>query len=226
MVVGGAAAAGALSVAPPVEHSFARLVERARWFAGAPARAVLGITGTPGAGKSTLAAALVDALGPRAVVVGMDGFHLANAELRRLGRQDRKGAPDTFDADGYATLLRRLRAGSDRSIYAPVYDRSIEEAVAAAVPVDPGIGLVITEGNYLLVDRPPWDQIGPLLDQVWYCDVDGAERAARLLRRHRRFGKSDAEARRFVFDSDTPNAEVVEATRSRADLIVDPSWLD
>ena len=196
-------------------------MERARaLLAGHPGRIVLGITGPPGAGKSTLAAALAASLGPISVVVGMDGFHLANVELRRLGREDRKGAPDTFDPGGYGALLRRLRTEPGRLHYAPAYDRSIEEAVAGAVPVEPSARLIITEGNYLLLDQPPWGEIGPLLDHVWYCDLDEALRTARLLRRHRQFGKTDSDARRFVAN-DTRHGALVEATRSRADLIID-----
>lgn len=208
----------------------AGLVDRARRLlalrvgpAGGGGRVLLGITGPPGAGKSTLAVAVASALGPVTAVVGMDGFHLANVELRRLGRADRKGAPDTFDAVGYADLLRRLRADPGRRHYAPAYDRNIEEAVAAAVPVDPTVGLVITEGNYLLVDQPPWDEIRPLLDEVWYCDLDETLRLDRLVRRHRQYGKSEAHARRFVADSDTPNARLVETTRHLADLIIGPT---
>jgi pantothenate kinase len=167
-----------------------------------------------------LASELAAALGPIAVVVGMDGFHLANVELRRLGRADRKGSPDTFDAGGYAALLRRLRADPGRLHYAPAYDRGIEEAVAAAVPVEPSARLIITEGNYLLVEQPPWDEIRPLLDHVWYCNLDETTRTTRLLRRHLQYGKTGADAQRFVAN-DTRNAALVEATRPRADLIVE-----
>jgi pantothenate kinase len=199
-------------------------VARARALVGPGHRRVLlGVTGPPGAGKSTLATALEEALGPSAAVVGMDGFHLANVELRRLGRIDRKGAPDTFDPDGYVALLGRLRHHPERRHYAPAYDRTIEEAVAGAVPVDPHVTLVITEGNYLLVEQPPWDQVGALLDEVWYCELDDSVRTARLLERHRRYGKSEEEARRFVSGNDAPNARLVERTRPLADLIVEGS---
>src|SRR5689334_2959007 len=144
------------------------VVADARRLAEAGSRRVLGLTGPPGAGKSTLAAALVGALAPRAVLVPMDGFHLANAELARLGRADRKGAPDTFDAGGYAALLRRLRNHAGGTVYAPEYHRDIEEAVACAIPVAADVPLVVTEGNYLLVECGGWGKLRTLLDEVWY----------------------------------------------------------
>jgi pantothenate kinase len=197
------------------------LLARARRLAAGPRR-VLGLTGPPGAGKSTVAAAVVAALGPAAVLVGMDGFHLANAELRRLGRHDRKGAPDTFDAAGYVALLRRLRAAGPEAVYAPVFDRRLEESVAGAVRVDPWVPLVVTEGNYLLLDDGMWAQVRPLLDEAWYVEVDDALRVERLIRRHVAHGRPPAEAREWVLRSDEANARLVAATRHRADLLVGP----
>ena len=184
-------------------------------------RRLLGLVGAPGAGKSTLAAALAAALGARAQVVPMDGFHLANVELARLGRAGRKGAPDTFDAAGYAALLQRLRAqGPDEIVYAPEFRREIEEPVAGAIAVLPRTALVITEGNYLLLDEGPWAGIAGLLDECWYVDVDDDLRRGRLMARHIRFGRSEADARRWVEVTDEPNARRIAATRPRATLIL------
>ncbi|MEV7471038.1 nucleoside/nucleotide kinase family protein [Streptomyces kronopolitis] len=184
-------------------------------------RPLLGITGPPGAGKSTLAAHLVAGLAGQAALVPMDGFHLAEAELHRLGRTDRKGAPDTFDPAGYAALLARLRSPEpDTAVYAPAFDRRIEEPVAGSIPVASHLPLIVTEGNYLLLDTAPWSRVRALLDEVWYVELDGAERIRRLVDRHEHFGRTRAEAERFVHTSDEANARVVAATRARADLVV------
>jgi pantothenate kinase len=182
-------------------------------------RRILGIAGAPGAGKSTLAAQLVAHLGKAAVIVPMDGFHLANAELKRLDRADRKGAHDTFDGYGYVALLRRLRSPRPgETVYAPAFHREIEEPVAGEIPIASDVRLVITEGNYLLLDEGPWSEVHGLLDEAWYVDVDGAQRKAQLLERHMRFGRSREDALDWIENTDEPNARLIAATASRADF--------
>ncbi|GAA1810936.1 nucleoside/nucleotide kinase family protein [Planosporangium flavigriseum] len=198
----------------------AELAERARRLVRPGQRRILGITGAPGAGKSTVAEALVAALDGDAVLVPMDGFHLANAELERLGRRDRKGAVDTFDAAGYAALLRRLRDPAEGCVYAPVFRREIEEPIAGAIPVHPDVPLVVTEGNYLLVDDGEWAPVRGLLDEVWFLDSPDPVRLDRLVRRHERYGKSSSAARAWAYGSDQRNAELVLGSRDRADLVV------
>jgi pantothenate kinase len=184
-------------------------------------RKLLGLVGAPGSGKSTVAQALLDALPGRAQVVPMDGFHLANAELRRLGRAGRKGAPDTFDSAGYVALLRRLRTQpAGETVYAPEFRRDIEEPVAGAIGVRPDTPLVITEGNYLLLEEGPWAGVAPLLDEVWYVEVDDGLRIERLLRRHQQFGRSLEAAQAWVAQTDEPNARRIAATRTRAHHIL------
>jgi pantothenate kinase len=200
--------------------SLDELTATARGLASRGHRAILGITGAPGAGKSTVASAIVEALGDRARLVGMDGFHLAQQELGRLGRQDRKGAPDTFDADGYVALLRRLRKNTEPVVYAPWFDRAIEEPIACAVPVDGDVPLVVTEGNYLLVDDGAWAHVRSLLDACWYVDLDEQTRLDRLVARHVSFGRTIDQAREWVARSDQRNADLVASTKHRADLIV------
>jgi pantothenate kinase len=167
-----------------------------------------------------LAAALVGALAPGAALVPMDGFHLANQELLRLGRSDRKGAVDTFDAGGYVALLRRLRDPREALVYAPDFRRQIEEPIAGAIPIPRDVPLVVTEGNYLLVDDGPWSAVRGLLDEVWYLDTEEALRVERLVARHVAHGKPPEAARAWSLGTDQHNAELVSRTRERADLIV------
>ncbi|MGW7440002.1 nucleoside/nucleotide kinase family protein [Streptomyces sp. NPDC054849] len=198
------------------------LVGKAAALAARGGRRILGIAGPPGAGKSTLAALLAEALGPeRAVVVPMDGFHLARAELARVGRADRKGAPDTFDAAGYVALLGRLRASGGGTVYAPAFDRSLEEPIAASIPVPPAVPLVITEGNYLLHDAGQWASVRPLLDEAWYLAPAEDLRVRRLVDRHVQHGKEPACARAWVARSDEANARLIAPGRHRADLVLD-----
>ncbi|MFF5981993.1 nucleoside/nucleotide kinase family protein [Streptomyces olindensis] len=205
--------------------AFDDLVRRARALPRGGRRAILGIAGSPGAGKSTLAEHLVRELNgggdPWVAHVPMDGFHLADAELERLGRRDRKGAPDTFDAAGYAALLARLRAeADDDTVYAPGFERVLEQPIAGAIPVPPTVRLVVTEGNYLLLETGAWARVRHRLDEVWFCELPEPERVRRLVARHERFGKSHRDAVEWVLRSDQRNAELVAATRDRADLVV------
>jgi pantothenate kinase len=198
--------------------TFESLADRARALTSS-GRRVLGITGPPGAGKSWLASRVVEALSGRAVLVAMDGFHLDDVVLRTLGRRDRKGAPDTFDVGGYVALLRRLR-GDEDVVYAPAFDRTLEASRAAAIAVPPHVPLVVTEGNYLLLDEPGWRDVRPLLDEVWYVSVDEQLRLSRLVERHVAYGKAREAAVAWAHGSDQRNAELVERTRHLADLQV------
>ena len=213
-------------VAGGSEPSVEQLVDRVRALrarVGAGRPVLVGVVGEPGAGKSTLTASLVAALrdeGTTAVLVPMDGFHLANVALAALGRADRKGAVDTFDAAGYAALLTRLRSGGPDTVWAPTYDRSIEESVAGAIEVPAGTEVVVTEGNYLLVDEGPWERVRGLIDEVWAVQVDAELRTQRLVARHIEFGKPPDVAAAWVASVDEPNAAFVRSTFGRADLVV------
>jgi pantothenate kinase len=184
-------------------------------------RWLIGITGAPGAGKSTLAAFLAELLGARGAHVPMDGFHLADVELVRQGLRDRKGAPETFDAFGYAALLGRLREGRGHTVYAPGFDRDLEQPLAGAIAVPPEVEVVVSEGNYLLVDRPGWREVRAALDEVWHVQVDEEVRTERLVGRHVEFGKAPAAAQAWVDRVDGPNAALVEACAHRADRLLD-----
>ena len=203
----------------PVLQDLPALVERARALAARGGRTILGIAGPPGAGKSTIAAAVVEGVGDAAVLVPMDGFHLAQATLVALGRRDRMGAPDTFDAAGYAALLARLR-GPEAVVYAPEFRREIEEPIAGAIAVPRDVPLVVTEGNYLLLPDEHWAPIRGLLDETWYVETDEELRVQRLIQRHIQFGKTPEYARAWVLRSDERNAELVKATAATADVLV------
>ncbi len=181
---------------------------------------MLGICGAPGVGKSTFATALAAQLGEAVVVVPMDGFHLHDDELARLGRAHRKGAPDTFDVAGYTALLRRIRDEPGHTVYGPAFDRSRELSVAGAIAVRPEHQLVVTEGNYLLHDASGWEAVRSLLDETWFVDCDESLRVERLIRRHVAHGRSPTEAERWVKASDEANAELVAQTRHLSDLVV------
>jgi pantothenate kinase len=187
-------------------------------LAGEP-RVILGITGPPGAGKTRLAQQIASTF-VDAVHVPMDGFHLADDEMRRLGRLERKGAIDTFDVDGYRALLERLRSAPAHTVYAPAFDRYIEQPTAGSISVPAATRLVVTEGNYLLDDEPPWPSVRGVLSEVWFIDVPREERHRRLVERHIQFGKSPAAAEAWVRDVDERNADRIERVRPKADLVV------
>jgi len=192
---------------------------RARELAARGGRTLLGIAGPPGAGKSTLSARLAEELGPLAVVVPMDGFHLAQGTLERLGRAERKGAPDTFDAAGFVALLRRLRA-AEETVWAPEYRRDLRHGVTGAIEVPHEVPLVIVEGNYLLCEEHGFAPVRELLDEAWFCELEQELRIERLLARHVATGKEPGFARDWVLGPDERNARLVARTRERADLVI------
>jgi pantothenate kinase len=200
--------------------SFGQLLDRARALAGRPGRSILGITGPPAAGKTTLAGRLRQELGAAAAYVPLDGFHLAHQLLVENGLVERKGAPDTFDAAGYVAMLRRLRDPAEGIVYAPRFERDIEDSIANAIPVPPDMPLVITEGNYLLLRSGPWAQVPALVDEVWYIDLAEDTRLRRLIARHMEFGRDSAGARDRATGSDQRNAVLIEASRDHASLVV------
>lgn len=215
--------------------TLASLAARARALVETDRRAVLGIVGAPGAGKSTLARALIGELAatpPQGLEpytwvahVPMDGFHLADVELARLGLLEEKGSPATFDAAGYAALLERVRADGPDTVYAPQFERDLEQPVAGAIPVCPATRLVVTEGNYLLLDAHPWEEVAARLDETWFCDVDEDRRISQLVSRHARYGKSHEAALQWATGPDERNARLVRDSRVRATLVVPDSVL-
>jgi pantothenate kinase len=201
------------------------LAREAVALVGDRSRAILGITGSPGAGKSTLVDELVARIGAAkgadwVAHVPMDGFHLADAQLDRIGARGRKGGPDTFDAAGYAQLLERVKREVDDPVYVPGFDRTLEQPLAAALVVLPSARLVVTEGNYLLLDHPHWAQARRAMDAVWFVASEEAMRVERLVARHIQFGKTPPEARAWVAATDQPNSDLVAGTVGRADRVI------
>ena len=209
------------------------LADRARRLHEASGgRILIGITGSPGAGKTTLAQSLVaelneinggpdaSAAAPTAVHLPMDGFHFANATLERLRLRQRKGAIETFDGWGFVALLERVRREVDHTVYAPAFERDVDEPVAGEIAIEASARIVVVEGNYLLNDVEPWGRVRDVLDETWFCDTDDDERMLRLVRRHTEFGRSIAAARAWAIEVDGANARRVAPARGRADLVV------
>lgn len=207
------------------EHGQQQLLARAEALLDRPGRSLLGIAGAPGAGKSTISDWLLEHLlgdFPRQVaLVPMDGYHLAQSVLRSRGLVDRKGAPDTFDGVGFVAMLHQLRFQTSRELFAPSYERGLNDAIAGAIAIPSQTRLVITEGNYLLLDDPPWDEVPSLLDEIWFVELEQDERLRRLTARHVRFNDDPALAERRATGNDERNARLIASGSQRSTLVIE-----
>lgn len=191
-----------------------------RLLVGTSERIIIGITGKPGAGKSTITDLLLREINCSSSLIPMDGYHLSNAILRELGLADRKGAPETFDARGFTSLLERVRNNVNQDIYFPIFHREFEESYSAEGVVKAGTRLIITEGNYLLLDSGSWSGIRSVLTESWYLSVNDDLRQQRLIARSMKYGKSEEQARAWALGSDEQNAEIVATTRHLATKVI------
>ena len=207
-----------MTTAVPIDE----LIQIAASLATLQSRVILGITGPPGAGKSTLGHRIVDALGPdKAVLVPMDGFHLANVVLLEKGLRQVKGAIETFDDAGYASLLHRIRdQKSGEVIYAPTFNRDLEEPLAGSITVHADVPLVVTEGNYLLAETAAWPSARACLTESWFLDTEQDDRHNWLITRHMDYGKTAEGARHWALGSDEDNAKYIKSTAHRADRVI------
>ena len=201
----------------------ARVVRAASAQAASGAgRLVVGIAGSPGAGKTTIAERLVVELGQTARLLSMDGFHLLQSRLVELGRRERMGAPDTFDTAGFVAVLRELRDDAPRNVVVPGFDREREEAVPGALTIPSATTIVVVEGNYLLLDDPAtgWHAVAPLLDLSFFVRLADDIRLSRLISRHERFGKSPQAAKAWALGPDAANARIIDRTAAHADHLL------
>lgn len=201
-----------------IDEALSRIKDLALKHSG---RFIIGIVGKPGAGKSTLTSHLIEHLPKDSVsLVPMDGYHLSNLQLKNLGLSDRKGAFNTFDSNGYVSLLKRINTETDHDIYFPVFHREIEESYAADGVVLANTKIVLTEGNYLLFDKAGWEKVAAELTEIWYININDDVRIDRLVKRHEFYGKDKDSALNWATGTDEINAKIVESTAAKADVII------
>jgi pantothenate kinase len=194
---------------------------RAESLLGAPENFVLGIVGKPGVGKSTFTQNLLNFLkSDRVAVVPMDGFHLSNEELVKVGKRERKGAPDTFDVQAFVKLLQLLKKRNGSEVIFPTFDRETETSIPGGGRILPSATLVVVEGNYLLHADDGWGEVKNYFDETWYLDLNENVRKRRLIDRHIFFGKSPIEAAAWVENSDEKNALLIGVSRTLAGIVV------
>lgn len=195
--------------------------EIASLLQGSKPRTMIGIVGKPGAGKSTVVTEIQKQFSTEEVaIIPMDGYHLSNEELIKLGRRERKGAPDTFDVEGFISLITRVRNEIDKDHTFPIFHREIEASKADEGIVLRNTKVIVIEGNYLFSEEHNWSEVFPLLDQSWFIEIDDEIRMQRLITRHIKYGKTPQEAEEWSRGSDEENAKFIAKTASRAERII------
>ena len=195
--------------------------EIASLLQGSKPRTMIGIVGKPGAGKSTVVTEIQKQFSTEEVaIIPMDGYHLSNEELIKLGRRERKGAPDTFDVEGFISLITRVRIEIDKDHTFPIFHREIEASKADEGIVLRNTKVIVIEGNYLFSEEYNWNKVFPLLDQSWFIEIDDEIRMQRLITRHIKYGKTPQEAEEWSRGSDELNARFIEKTAARAGKII------
>ena len=180
---------------------------------GASARSITAVAGPPGAGKSTLAEALALKLNDErtgsAAVLPMDGYHFDDRILVPRGLRPRKGAPETFDVEGFHHMLQRLRCNEEAEIAVPVFDRDLEIARAGARLIPQSVRHLIVEGNYLLLNRPGWSALADLFDTTIMIAVPEEVLRRRLAERWQGYQLAPEEVAAKVEANDLPNGRLV-----------------
>ena len=189
-------------------------------------RILIGLVGKPGVGKSTLVEKIKNQFpGDEVSIISLDGYHLSNEILEANGARNRKGAPDTFDVQGFTELLQGVKV-ADSDIRFPIFHREIEASVADEGVVPAAARIVVVEGNYLLSREFGWEKVADFLDYSYFLELDDGIRMQRLIERHVRFGKEPTAAREWAMGTDESNAKFIERDRDRATGVVELSAAD
>ena len=183
-------------------------------------RYIVAIAGPPGAGKSTIAQALLLLLTEKfiqAKIISMDGFHLDNSILAERNLLDRKGAPATFDTAGFTHLMNRL-TNFENEVVIPEFDRNKDLSIAGSSIISTKDKVLIVEGNYLLIEEEPWTKLKNTWDQTIFINpgIDTLEQ--RLLNRWLRYGLDTQDAKKRTLSNDLPNARYVLEKSSDSDI--------
>ena len=184
-------------------------------------RFLVAVAGPPASGKSTIAERLVQELtvrGRPAGLLGMDGFHIDNTILTERRLLARKGAPETFDLAGFKSILHRL--SQEDEVIAPTFDRARDASIGSSSVISPDMGIVVVEGNYLLLDAPGWRDLHGVWDYRVKLDVPAEVTEQRLLKRWSDHGYSSQDAQTKIAGNDMPNTRRVSQECLPADLTI------